>query len=186
MITQSMKVYIEYKRGAEGFTSKWVKARMLTSNVDGTLRFESAIRKKRLMAEFKPENVTSFTIIKIAEPHTFINPVAGNLITTEVNTGLTRSTVNFPVIQLKQSAAGGEELIRIRGAGRPQRKRTLAIARNIAAALAANGYPGTLPDLSNESMWRVPRAQKIIGFALTVLGLVIVVLTILLVIYFPR
>ncbi|MBN1121556.1 MAG: hypothetical protein JXJ17_10790 [Anaerolineae bacterium] len=173
MAAQPTKVYIEYERGAEGFTSTWVKARMLTDDSDGTLRFESVILWNQMTCEFKPDTVCRFTIIKIAEPHTFISHYLGGIITGETKTGMPGSIVNFPIIQLEQPEAEGWPLVRIRGAGKPERKQTRAVAQRITAMLTDHGYTGPLPDLSDDSMWRVPRAQKVISCSLVVLGVVV-------------
>jgi hypothetical protein len=175
MAARSMKVYIEYERGAEGFTSTWVKARMLVDEADGTLRFESLVRSNQMACVFKPDTVCRFTIVKIGEPHTFTSRYLGGIVTGETKSGMPRSIVNFPIIQLEQPEAGGQPVIRIRGAGKPERKHTREVAQRITATLTDHGYTGPLPDLSDDSMWRVPRAQKVISCSLVVFGVVVLV-----------
>ncbi len=162
--TTPLGVTIEYEREEGKKSIYWWIARMLTDN--GTIRFESATPKKMLNFTFEPARVTRFSIEMIADPALLSSIYGGGVIALAV-AAIAGRWVKFPIIRLEQpDGEQGQQWIHVRGSGVPQRRQTRKIAERIAETLAENGYSGMVPDLNDDSLWRVPTAQIVIGLAL--------------------
>jgi len=176
MADRPVGVYIAYERAQGKRWTYWLIARMLTGG--GAIRFESATPGRMINFAFVPEDVTNFTIELIAEPRLLAGIYGGGIFAYAAAL-LAGRWVKFPVVRLEQPGAEpGQQWIQVRGNGVPQRRRTRKVAEQIAAALAGHGYSGLMPDLNDESLWRVPAAQIVIGLGLAVLTSMLVVVMI--------
>ncbi len=142
----------------------WRGARYVIDQMAGTITVTSqgALAKKWVLT-LRPEQIGAFTIELISDTRTLAMMYGGGLLGYGVAAIMGR-WVKMPVMVFTQPMAEpGQQWIQIRAGGMSPRKVLQEIATNTATFLRERGYPGEMPDLTDETLWKAPTAAILVG-----------------------
>jgi hypothetical protein len=142
----------------------WRGARYGIDQMTGTITVTSvgALAKKWVVT-LRPEQIEAFTIDLISDTNTLAMMYGGGLLGYGVAAIMGR-WVKMPVMIFHQPMAEpGQQWIQIRAGGMSPRKQLREMATNTVNFLRERNYPGMLPDVNDETLWKAPTVAILVG-----------------------